>query len=229
MRGITRERVFCFGVVGAMLIAWYGPVELTSRQEPPVRGVHSGPASVYAEEGSPRKKAEPSPPAAASSENPQSGKANDKVKDEVKVKDVDDGVKVEQTGEASWYGSYHHGKKTASGEKYNQHDMTAAHPTLPLGTEATVTNLETGESVEVEINDRGPYVKSREIDLSRAAAKEIGATEDGVAPVKIEAHIPGDSTAAEDPAELKEKIQKKQPIKENLDPQPAKEADERGE
>lgn len=97
---------------------------------------------------------------------------------------------IEQVGEASWYGKDFHGEKTASGETFDQHDLTAAHPTLPLGTEATVTNLETGKSVDVEINDRGPYTKGRDIDLSKEAAKEIGINKDGAAPVKIEAKVP---------------------------------------
>ena len=120
------------------------------------------------------------------------GKDN-RVKDEVKVKSDGKGEPViEQTGEASWYGKGFHGKKTASGEKFNQNDHTAAHPTLPLGTEAKVTNLETGKSVDVEINDRGPYVKGRDIDLSKEAAGEIGIHKDGAAPVKIEAKVPSE-------------------------------------
>ena len=116
---------------------------------------------------------------------------NDLVKDQVEVKvDAKDEAVVEQTGEASWYGKGFHGKKTASGEKFDQNDLTAAHPTLPLGTEATVTNLETGKSVDVEITDRGPYTKGRDLDLSKKAAKEIDMTEDGAAPVKIEAKVP---------------------------------------
>ena len=94
-------------------------------------------------------------------------------------------VKFIEKGTASWYGPGFHGKKTASGEKFDQNDLTAAHKKLPLGSEATVTNLENGKSVEVEINDRGPYVEGRKIDLSKAAAKEIGV--DGVAKVRIEA------------------------------------------
>jgi len=81
----------------------------------------------------------------------------DLVKDKVTVKANDSGQAiVEQVGEASFYGSGFHGKKTAAGEKFNQNDKTAAHPTLPLGTEATVTNLDNGNSVDVKINDRGP-------------------------------------------------------------------------
>ena len=116
---------------------------------------------------------------------------NDLVEDKVKVKTDPKGEPViEQVGEASWYGKGFHGKKTASGRKFNQNDHTAAHPTLPLGTEATVTNLETGKSVDVEINDRGPYTKGRDIDLSKEAADEIGMKKDGAVPVKIEAKVP---------------------------------------
>jgi rare lipoprotein A len=89
-------------------------------------------------------------------------------------------------GKASWYGPGFHGKKTASGEIYNQHKLTAAHKTLPLGTKARVTNLENGNSVEVEINDRGPFVEGRIIDLSRAAAGVLGFIELGLAPVQVE-------------------------------------------
>ena len=94
---------------------------------------------------------------------------------------------VKQIGEASWYGHAHDGKRTASGELFNAKKMTAAHRTLPLGTKAVVTNLETGKSAVVRVNDRGPYVKGRKIDLSRAAALEIGMYKKGVAKVKIEA------------------------------------------
>ena len=87
---------------------------------------------------------------------------------------------------ASWYGPGFHGQETASGETFDQHALTAAHRTLPLGTEAKVTNLETGQSVTVTINDRGPYVPGRQLDLSQAAAKQIGLTKKGVAKVKIE-------------------------------------------
>jgi peptidoglycan lytic transglycosylase len=83
-----------------------------------------------------------------------------------------EGAKVEQVGTASWYGPDHQGKETASGDTFDQQKLTAAHPTLPLGTKAVVTNLETGKSVQVTINDREPYVKGRKIDLSRAAAAD---------------------------------------------------------
>ena len=114
----------------------------------------------------------------------------DLVKDKVTVNQNNNGQPiVEQVGEASFYGPGFHGKKTATGEKFDQNDKTAAHPTLPLGTKATVTNLDNGNSVDVKINDRGPYVKGRDIDLSKGAAKELGMTKGGVAPVKIEAEV----------------------------------------
>ena len=89
-------------------------------------------------------------------------------------------------GQASWYGPGFHGKKTASGEIFDQSRLTAAHKTLPLGTKAKVTNLENGNTVEVQINDRGPYVGDRVIDLSRAAANALGFVESGLTLVRIE-------------------------------------------
>jgi len=98
------------------------------------------------------------------------------------------GPKVfEEEGEASYYGSELEGKKTASGERFDPDELTAAHPSLPLGSKATVTNEENGKKVEVEINDRGPYAKGREIDLSREAAEKLDLIEEGTAEVTIEA------------------------------------------
>lgn len=91
-----------------------------------------------------------------------------------------------QRGVASWYGPKFHGKKTASGEIYDQHEMTAASRTLPLGTRVTVTNLTNGKKAEVTINDRGPYVDGRIIDLSKAAARKLGLVDPGTARVRIE-------------------------------------------
>jgi rare lipoprotein A len=91
-----------------------------------------------------------------------------------------------ETGVASWYGAKHHGKRTASGELFDRTKFTAAHPTLPWGSIVKVTNLANGKSVDVRINDRGPYGKGRIIDLSRAAAKVLGMLGTGVAQVKIE-------------------------------------------
>jgi rare lipoprotein A len=91
-----------------------------------------------------------------------------------------------EVGEASWYGPGFQGKETANGETFDQKDMTAAHPSLPMGTKAEVTNLENGKKVEVKINDRGPYADGRVIDLSGAAAKKLDMKKDGSAQVKIE-------------------------------------------
>ena len=90
------------------------------------------------------------------------------------------------SGVVSWYGGKFHGRKTASGEKYNKNELTAAHKTLPFGTKVKVTNIRNGKSVVVEINDRGPFVKSRVLDLSQAAFNEIGHTNSGVMQVKYE-------------------------------------------
>jgi rare lipoprotein A (peptidoglycan hydrolase) len=114
----------------------------------------------------------------------------DLIKDKVRVKTNTQGEPVvEQFGEASYYGKGFHGKKTASGKTFNQNALIAAHPALPLGTDAKVTNLETGKAVKVKINDRGPHVKGRDIDLSKAAAQKIGMTKEGEAPVKIEVKV----------------------------------------
>mgnify|MGYP001028996698 FL=1 len=91
-----------------------------------------------------------------------------------------------QVGVASWYGPGFHGNPTASGEVYDQYELTAAHPTLPLGTRVLVTNLENGRQVEVRINDRGPFVKGRVVDLSYAAGRSLGMTGAGTARVRLE-------------------------------------------
>ena len=90
-----------------------------------------------------------------------------------------------QKGLASWYGPDFHGKLTSNQEIYNMHALTAAHKTLPFGAYVRVTNLNNGKSVVVRINDRGPFVKGRIIDLSYAAAKKLGMDITGVAPVKV--------------------------------------------
>jgi len=93
---------------------------------------------------------------------------------------------VSQTGIASWYGPGFHGKATASGEVYNQNELTAAHQTLPLGTRVMVTNLENGSATEVLVNDRGPFAKGRIIDLSYAAAQSIHMVGPGTALVRLD-------------------------------------------
>lgn len=91
-----------------------------------------------------------------------------------------------ETGIASWYGPEFHGRPTSSREIFDQNDLTAAHPTLPFGTMVLVTNLENGRQVTVRINDRGPFVKGRIIDLSFAAARLLGMVGPGTARVRIE-------------------------------------------
>ncbi|HEX7935531.1 MAG TPA: septal ring lytic transglycosylase RlpA family protein [Paraburkholderia sp.] len=93
-----------------------------------------------------------------------------------------------QTGVASWYGNLFNGRRTASGERYNMHAMTAAHRTLPLGACVRVTALGRARSVVVRINDRGPFTRGRIIDLSYAAAEALGVRAAGSAPVRLE-HI----------------------------------------
>ena len=90
------------------------------------------------------------------------------------------------TGMASYYGRRFHGKRTANGERFNMRAMTAAHKSLPFGTRVRVTNARNGRSVIVRINDRGPFVRGRTIDLSRAAAEQIGMVSSGHARVKLE-------------------------------------------
>ena len=93
---------------------------------------------------------------------------------------------VDQVGIASWYGNQHQGRLTASGERFDQHKLTAAHRTLPLDTKVKVTNLENGKSIEVKVNDRGPYIPGRVLDLSTQAAKLLGMEKEGLALVRIE-------------------------------------------
>lgn len=95
-------------------------------------------------------------------------------------------------GLASWYGDYFHGRITANGEIFDQHKLTAAHPSLPLPSLARVTRLDTGRSVVVRVNDRGPFVGERVIDLSFAAAQALDFVDDGVTQVRIEALGPAD-------------------------------------
>ena len=90
------------------------------------------------------------------------------------------------TGHASWYGPKFEGKRTASGEIFDSAQFTAASRVLPLGSRARVTNLENGKSVEVKINDRGPFVEGRIIDLSRAAARVLDMLKTGIAKVRVE-------------------------------------------
>jgi rare lipoprotein A len=99
-------------------------------------------------------------------------------------------VGASEEGVASWYGNPYHGRRTSNGEIYNMEEMTAAHPRLPFDTWVRVTLLSTGRSVDVRINDRGPFLKDRIIDLSRAAAREIGLLGPGTAAVRVNVIAP---------------------------------------
>jgi rare lipoprotein A len=101
-----------------------------------------------------------------------------------------------ERGIASWYGPGFHAGKTSSGEPYDMHAMTAAHPTLPLPSYARVTNLQNGRSVVVRVNDRGPFKDSRIIDLSRSAAAKLDMIRDGTAFVEVEAITPDEPVSS---------------------------------
>ena len=95
-------------------------------------------------------------------------------------------VRAAECGGASWYGPGFHGKQTASGSTYNQNAMTAAHKSLPFGTKVKVTNLNNGRSVVIRVNDDGPHIPGRIIDLSQGAAAKIGMLSSGTAPVRLQ-------------------------------------------
>lgn len=99
-----------------------------------------------------------------------------------------------QTGNASWYGGRFHGRKTSGGERYDMNAFTAAHKTLPIPSYVRVTNTRNGKSVIVRINDRGPFHSNRIIDVSKAAAQQLGFVSQGTAHVKIEQIVPGKSS-----------------------------------
>jgi len=120
----------------------------------------------------PRRTQEPAP------EPTPTSKPAEKPKDAAKKGKTEKGL-------ASWYGEPYHGRRTASGEIYDMHEMTAAHRTLPFGTVVKVERRDTGAEVKVRVTDRGPFIKGRIIDLSFAAAKKINLDIDGVAPVKV--------------------------------------------
>lgn len=109
-----------------------------------------------------------------------------KIESSIQSSSVKPKTKTVQRGEASWYGPGFRGKKTASGDSFDQTELTAAHKTFPLGSKAKVTNLKNGNTVEVEIKDRGPFVEGRIIDLSKAAAEKLGMIGSGTALVQVE-------------------------------------------
>ena len=106
----------------------------------------------------------------------------------------------EEVGMASWYGAPHHGRRTASGEVYDMHQLTAAHKTLPFGTRLLVTNRDTSQSAEVRVNDRGPFVEGRILDVSYAAARLLGAVGRGTIPVSVRIlSLPARSSSGDGP------------------------------
>ncbi|MEX2222405.1 MAG: septal ring lytic transglycosylase RlpA family protein [Candidatus Rokuibacteriota bacterium] len=105
---------------------------------------------------------------------------------------------AEEVGIASWYGAPHHGRRTASGEVYDMHQLTAAHKTLPFGTRVLVTNRDTSQAAELRVNDRGPFVEGRILDVSYAAARLLGAIEPGTIPVRVRViFLPARSSAGD--------------------------------
>lgn len=105
----------------------------------------------------------------------------------------DDTPRSSETGLASWYGPGFEGRQTANGEIFDSSELTAAHRTMRLPSRARVTRLDTGQSVIVRVNDRGPYIEGRLIDLSHAAAEALGFTEDGLIEVRVEGLGPADA------------------------------------
>jgi peptidoglycan lytic transglycosylase len=110
--------------------------------------------------------------------------------------------KAYQVGTASWYGEQFQGKQTASGEPFDMRDFTAAHPKLPLGTFVKVTNLRNGKAVVVRINDRGPVVDGRIIDLSYNAARTLGFKDRGLQTVRLDLYQPANSRPNYKPANM---------------------------
>jgi peptidoglycan lytic transglycosylase len=138
-------------------------------------------ASGCASQKSPRATAPPPEPPRKQESTPEptpAPKPTEKPKNAAKKGKTEKGL-------ASWYGEPYHGRRTASGEIYDMHEMTAAHRTLPFGTMVKVERRDTGADVKVRITDRGPFIKGRIIDLSYAAAKKINLDIDGIAPVKV--------------------------------------------
>lgn len=129
----------------------------------------------------PQARAYPAPPPIGSSDDDESASANATPQVKKNAKPI-----YTEVGMASWYGPPYHNRKAANGEIYDMHQLTAAHKTLPLNSIVRVTNIKTGESVLVRINDRGPFIGDRVIDLSMAAAKQVSVYRAGLAKVKVE-------------------------------------------
>ena len=95
-------------------------------------------------------------------------------------------IRVFETGIASWYGDFHHGMTMANGKPFNMHALSIAHKSLPFGTKVRITNVNNSKQIDLVVTDRGPYVKGRVVDLSYAAAKEIGMVRAGIVPCIVE-------------------------------------------
>ncbi len=113
---------------------------------------------------------------------------------------MDSAAGYKERGIASWYGKKFHGRRTSSGERYNMYKMTAAHKTLPLPTYVQVTNLNNGRQVIVKVNDRGPFIGDRIIDLSYAAATHLDMAESGIGPVEVVALTVNSASPQSDPS-----------------------------
>jgi rare lipoprotein A len=152
----------------------------------PTQPPESGPAVIVAPAPAPPKPAAPPPPVDAKPrvERLNEGPPNHAydVKGQRYVPEQSD-VPITESGLASWYGQPFHGRRTATGERYDMNAMTAAHKTMPLPSYALVRNPANGREVVVKVNDRGPFIKGRIIDLSRAAARKLHIA--GVAPVEV--------------------------------------------
>lgn len=132
------------------------------------------------------------------------------IKKEVAMQKGVEAFNFEELGYASYYGPGFHGRLTANGETFDQHAMTAAHKMLPFGTKVKVTNEDTGKTIYVTINDRGPYTHNRIIDLSVEAARQLDIMDIGTAKVKIEALI--DTNKARGIANKVEQIKENTPL-----------------
>lgn len=137
-------------------------------------------------------------PVAFGSESAQPVAGGKSLADAKPLEDGPDVSDFKQVGRASWYGRHFAGRRTASGERYDMNALTAAHKTLPLASYVRVTNVANHKEVVVKINDRGPYVRGRVIDLSYAAAKLLGLQNTGTARVQIEGLTQEEARAARD-------------------------------
>ncbi len=125
-----------------------------------------------------------SPPKSIKTSRPALSGLSTTFADEIPFSDADSSAHIEE-GMASWYGPGFYGRRTASGARFTKHKLTCAHRTLPLGTRIEVTNLKNGQSVELLVNDRGPAISSRILDVSYAAAKQLGFLRSGLVAVRL--------------------------------------------